>query len=381
MRFDPDIQILEQTVRHRDPSFRLVDPSLLAAHLAALQDAQLGNETFLLAAMRLMALSGNGHSRVLPHLAIQTLPLRFLALAGDIILTRGEEQANGTVLQSVNGVPVSVLCDAARPYLSGTPQRQCALAPMLMAWPAALREIGVDLSAGHVAYGLAKADGSSLELACSIDGLVPAVQIYPIHETGSDESTAPHLQVMAHDAQSLHIRLHSLKDVPTAAIQAAISKVEAVPKFNLVFDLRGNPGGSFFHPLPLIDSLATRWRGERCVVLVDKFTFSAAIVCVALLIHRLGDRAVVMGEAMGDGLRFFAEGGTDPLPASKSQLRYSDALHDWETGIGDATTPPEIADKLVGVGPPNIIPIAVSAHDMWAGLDPMLNAALNALHT
>jgi hypothetical protein len=138
--------------------------------------------------------------------------------------------------------------------------------------------------------------------------------------------------------------------LPAAMGRAAGQITATAPSF-LVIDLRGNTGGDFLTTLPLINAISTARKLRDCVVLVDKFTFSAAIVFVALLKHRLGERLTVVGEEMGDGLRFFAEGGTITLPQSKAALRYSTAFHDWETGIAASTTPPEIIEQLVAAGP------------------------------
>ena len=85
-------------------------------------------------------------------------------------------------------------------------------------------------------------------------------------------------------------------------------------------------------------------------MLVDKFTFSAAIVFAAILKHRLGKRLSLIGEEMGDGLTFFAEGGTIELSSSGAAVRYSMAFHDWAGGRTDETTPAEIAERMVPVG-------------------------------
>lgn len=63
--------------------------------------------------------------------------------------------------------------------------------------------------------------------------------------------------------------------------------------------------------MPLIDAISEGAQDRRVGVLVDKFTFSAAIVFVAILKHRLGARLKLIGEEMGDGLTFFAEGGNN----------------------------------------------------------------------
>jgi hypothetical protein len=120
-----------------------------------------------------------------------------------------------------------------------------------------------------------------------------------------------------------------------------------------LIDVRGNTGGNFLKTMPLIDAISEN-AGRQVVVLVDKFTFSAAIVFVAILKHRLGRRLTLIGEEMGDGLMFFAEGGLLDLPISGAVVRYSSAFHDWENGTSNETTPTEIARQMVPAGKLNL---------------------------
>lgn len=71
------------------------------------------------------------------------------------------------------------------------------------------------------------------------------------------------------------------------------------------------------------------------------------IVFAAILKHRLGKRLALIGEEMGDGPAFFAEGGTIELSSCGAAVRYSTAFHDWAGGGTDETTPAEIAERLV----------------------------------
>jgi hypothetical protein len=105
--------------------------------------------------------------------------------------------------------------------------------------------------------------------------------------------------------------------------------------------------------MPLIDAISES-ANKQVVMLVDKFTFSAAIVFVAILKHRLGNRLKLIGEEMGDALTFFAEGGLLELSTSGAVVRYSSAFHDWKNGTTDDTTPPEIARKIVPAGSLNL---------------------------
>ncbi|WP_241560120.1 hypothetical protein [Solirhodobacter olei] len=59
---------------------------------------------------------------------------------------------------------------------------------------------------------------------------------------------------------------------------------------------------------------------------------------------------MLIGEEMGDGLTFFAEGGTIDLSSSGAVVRYSSAFHDWAGGRIDETTPADIAERIVPVG-------------------------------
>ncbi len=144
----------------------------------------------------------------------------------------------------------------------------------------------------------------------------------------------------------------------------------------MIVDLRGNPGGDFFGAAAMARRLPAVTGGAPVAALVDKFTFSAALVTAALLKVHAGARLV--GEEMGDGARFWAEGGTEDLPVSGLAIRYSDGWHDWQDGRADPLlTPAEIAAEMVAAGSlgPDIEAAAAGA-DLAAGRDPALAAAL-----
>jgi hypothetical protein len=116
-------------------------------------------------------------------------------------------------------------------------------------------------------------------------------------------------------------------------------------------------------------------------LLIDKFTFSAAIVFTAILKHRLGERLVLIGEEMGDGLTFFAEGGTIDLSSSGAAVRYSTAFHDWAGGRTDETTPAEIAERIVPTGTLELDRVWVAHSDDVETLDRFCREVLDSLNT
>jgi hypothetical protein len=375
--FAADIALITQVVRGRDPAFAHADPVALDRALAALPEAQ-ERDAFLLAAMRVMALGDNAHSRVIPNGAVHVLPLRLVALGRGVCVTQGGPV--GGMLVSVNGVRVETLLARAAPLLAGPPARQRVIGALLLAWPAALSALGAGVEdvTHYVVEG-----GTAIDLNHA--GLVAAETLYPAREKGGrapeGNLTAGFVTVEEPAPGLRHLRLRDLHDPSGTAlpaeVAAAVAKV-AVHDGPLIIDLRGNPGGNFMQALLLVEAICARPRAA--VLLLDLFTFSAAIVTAAILKARLGDALRLVGELPGDRLRFWAEGDNTRLPDSGAVLRHSDAWHDWESGRPDATTPPEIAALMVGAGPLRIDrPALTMARDLAEGRDPALETALSML--
>lgn len=333
----------------------MIDRCLREARHAAREGSK---DAFLLSAMRLLALPGNGHTRLIPNDSISVLPLRLVSVGATVQVTASAlaTPAPKGELIAVNGTPLARIDAAADKYLAGTRQRKRVIGSLLLVWPHALAHLGFSSHPDRTVYRVKDANGQITDLALENERIVPASLLYPRNEHGkADPAWKPEGFVAVGDWQGLGLSLalpsffdpgeRALSD----AIAGAAAHLRSCPNRNLVLDLRGNTGGNFSRSLPLIDAICDSARG-RVAVLVDKFTFSAAIVFVAILRHRLGRRLILIGEEMGDGLVFFAEGGLLELPTSGAVVRYSTAFHDWETGTPDDTTPAEIARHLVPAG-------------------------------
>lgn len=360
--FTPDLDLILDVVERTDPSFAAVDPPVLNAHIedARRHASEPAHEQFLLSVMGLLALPRNGHTRLIPNDAISVLPLRFVTRGRAVYLTRTSPALSGCApakLLAVNGTAVAEIERAAAGLLAGTWQRQRAIGPLLFAWPAALDDLGYGSGRGQTRYRLQSADGRIRDMDIDHGDAVLASDFYPGNEHGHEDPDG-HFNGFAdvHDyaEHGFALRLPSFFDPGRQAFPEAMETtaayVRARPRDFALIDVRGNTGGDFLLTLPLIEALTDSARHKGRAVVVDKFTFSAAIVFVALLKHRLGRKLTIIGEGMGDGLRFYAEGGMIPLPNSGAILRHATALHDWETGTVDKTTPPDIADHIVPVG-------------------------------
>lgn len=367
----------------KDTAFQGVAAADLDAAEARLAQAAT-IDGFRLEAMRMLALGRNGHSRAIANAAVRVAPIRLVWLADGPCLVEGPQA--GARLLAVNGISVAEIFARLRPYLAGTDQRARALAGFMLAWPPAVA-LATDEPTAPV-YSFATVNEERVELAAAYT--VPAVSLYPVWERGvadrliadqgiADDSEARRGTFLRQLAgQVPYVRIGDLGAAPPSATAAQLSAIatEIRGARRLVVDLRGNPGGDFFGVAAFARNLPEVAPGVALAVLVDKFTFSAALVAAALLKFYAGGRLV--GEEMGDAAAFHAEGGTAVLPQSGLSIRYSDGWHDWADGKADPVlTPPDIAREMVPAG--SLTPAMVvtpTGADLAAGRDTTLAAAL-----
>ncbi len=367
MRFPRDRALIEETCR-TDTAMAEVDPVLVAKHLSPL-DAD-DHDIFLLAAMALFALAGNGHTRLMPNSAVETFPLR-LVWSDAGLWAMGDTPAE---VVTINGIPVETIFQRLTPFLAGTPARQRVIGGLPMAWPAALTRAGVpDVDA--IRYEMTNGTERRFEAS----DLAPALTHYPIFETGSPDGASDPFATFQHP-NTLRLSRFTTSDTDDlpARLSQAIETIETFQPGPVIIDLRGNPGGNYRAHLPILDALNPRAKHHRIGVLVDRFTFSAAIVFAALCKHDLN--ATIMGEDMGDSEVFHAEGDTTELPDTGAKLRWSDGYHDWLNGTARPSTPPEIAAEMTACGTLAPVLNTVTPPDALAkGRDPAWTAAMDHL--
>ncbi|MTI03286.1 peptidase S41 [Roseibium sp. RKSG952] len=364
MSLTEDLDLILETALPTDLSFRQIERAVIDNCISETRRyASEGSiEAFLMSAMRLLALPQNGHTRLIPNDAISVLPLRFVSVGRSVQVIGappGITAPRGKLI-AVNGATLSQIEAIAEKFLAGTCQRKRVIGPILLAWPYALTRLGFSSNSGTTEYRVQGENGQITNLKVENGNTVPGSMLYPRNEHGkADPAWEPQTFVEFKDWQDLglSIALPSFFDPSESALPKAISDaadhVRACSDKTLLIDVRGNTGGDFLLTMPLIDAISQS-ASKQIVVLVDKFTFSAAIVFVAILKHRLGNRLKLIGEEMGDGLTFFAEGGLLDLPMSGAVVRYSSAFHDWKNGTSDETTPADIAQQIVPAGELNL---------------------------
>lgn len=114
-------------------------------------------------------------------------------------------------------------------------------------------------------------------------------------------------------------------------LQATLVQARATPPRNLVLDLRFDVGGDIDMTRDFLREIVQLATG-RIYVLVGRYTFSAGIVSAAAARHDGGSRVTLVGEQVGDRLRFWSEGVHACLPNSHYCLRPTTGLWDLEQG-------------------------------------------------
>jgi hypothetical protein len=126
-------------------------------------------------------------------------------------------------------------------------------------------------------------------------------------------------------------------------LKETLSDLRASPVQNLIFDLRFDVGGDISQSRNFLREITQVVPG-RIYVLISPYTFSAGIVSAAALKHDAGPRVTLVGEEVGDRLRFWSEGEPNCLPNSHFCLRPTSGL--WDLVHGCNTEPECYGDQF-----------------------------------
>ena len=146
---------------------------------------------------------------------------------------------------------------------------------------------------------------------------------------------------------------------------------------SVVIDVRFNTGGSHEQTVKITKGIPA-WFGsaKNIYILTGPATFSAGIFTAARLKYFSGERAVIVGEPAGEGLRTWSEGPRFTLPNSKLQVKAATAFHDFAEDDFDFGKT-YFTDLFHGVAAGDIdvdLPVPISFQDYLFGHDPVLEA-------
>lgn len=350
--------------------------SLIEATIA--RGERLSDESFLLTLLRVAALSRNAHEGV--HggpLPSTRLPIRMIWFSDSLVVARASQEYQallGARVERIEGLAPDELLSALRPYSGGTNEYVRWNSLWLVELGGMLHAAGVARDPQGLALRIRRRDGSMEDVrlpfvsrAAAASGASPPRlwssaayaserahgwrsalkdNVQPLY-LQEDEEPFRIVRLPERDALYVQFRANSTADAGGKDIQAFVASVRAAvaslkPR-NLVLDLRFDIGGDIDQTRGLARELVGAVPG-RLFVLIGPYTFSAGIVFAAAMKREGEGRVMLVGDTVGDRLRFWSEGRQVCLPRSAICLRQSDGL--WDLIAGCGTHPNCYGDRL-----------------------------------
>lgn len=366
---------------------------------------------FVLALAQVVALADNGHTLMVsrgraPGMA--RVGLRLAPFGRDFFVVRAtttNAALLGGQVVAINGVPIAQVRDSAHTLVGGIAAWRDRMAPQFFESPGQLHAMGLGRTPTEATYRLRLPDGSTRDVPLGIEGtaapsdrqgmtavlnpeapagwqtlLAPSRAPWSLQEFGSTmrRRDAPEL-----DAVVIQLRANTNGALPIATFLGESDSIrKAAGRSNIVLDMRMNGGGNLQLTRDWMQSIVSRLPpAGRVVVLTSPWTFSAAISSVGYLKQSGGARVVLVGEAPGDRMNFFAEGRPVTLPNSGAMFLTATERHDYATGCrGFTDCHRPVAGFPIAV--PNLEPEVAAPwlfESYRAGRDPGMEAAARIL--
>jgi len=317
----------------------------------------------------------DGHQFALPLNGSQgpALPLTVYEFTEGVTITAAaspNEDLVGTRVVAIEGTPIEDVLAAIEPLVPRDgPATVPAFRPIFLPRTEVLRGLGI-------------AGEGPMEITVERDGREAVESVEPVPfddyrawlgDRGMQQLPATDRLRYLTDPEPLTIELLEngvlyvrYRSVQSPAVDEARDLVESGAVRRLVLDLRQNPGGDNTTYGPLLelvrDFAADHPRELR--VLIDRVTFSAAANLSADIERRTD--AVFVGEPTGGGVNFWDDVTFVRLDALPVPMQVGVSTRYWEFADPD--------DPRLAIEPDE--PVAASAEDYFAGIDPALEAAL-----
>ena len=353
-----------------------------------------------------IALANNGHSRLYllrNRQELRRLPIRLWWFDDGLYVVRAAEPQRrllGCRVDAIEGVPSRLARDRAAPLYAGTPGWKEYMSVYSLTSPETLHGIGIAGDIDHVAFSLSGCAAAGRQVLEPL----PLVRSREVVEAWWDlspafqapgpgwahvldgrkaklplalRSQANYWFDYAPDSGILYFqynRSEQAKEESTEAFGARLlAEIDRRRPRAFVLDLRFNTGGNLAYAERLMETLAQRSAGIPRFVITGRTTFSAGI-SAAVPWRRPG--VVFVGEAPGEGLDFWSEGGNIPLPYSGLDAHFANGFHSYSPAPCPLGTWCRDA-RIDGLEPH--LPASASFADYKSGRDPAMEAIKDAL--
>ena len=333
------------------------------------QAGHLTTAQFDLAIARMTALADNGHSTVYPDVYRRRhnrLPCALYHFSDGYYIVRARPACQGLLgarLLGIDGHPTAQIVDRMFQYVAGPrthyDQDQ---SPFLLESPELLNAAGIAAAADHVTLRVLLQDGTEQDMPMSADPPEDSAErklqwwVYSILDLNSKSipaTVSDWKSVLPADAR-LPLFLTDVTDPfrtaswpgiyyaafrsnmsdpdhPIGPFVAGIKQAISTQKPRVVIlDLRFDQGGDFTTTASLMSAITALTPSIAHVyVLISGWTFSAGETSVALAKEHGGDKVTLVGEPLGDRMRFWGEGSNLTLPNSGLVVHYATGMHDY----------------------------------------------------
>lgn len=323
---------------------------------------------FRAALMSVDALADNGHSRVEgdSHLAEPDLPIRVAAFSDGLYIMRAaasQVELLGGRVTAIDGQSIDAVMMKLERLRGGVPEWR-----RLMAVEYLVRQdllFGTDVARDPRRSEWTVETPTGAIVTQGLDAFTPSdIGQLPATRWLSSERSAggaeawrsvepsaalpPSLVDFNNSFRSLalpgtcahFVQLKSNADQGGVSIKAFLAGTEQELRrrrpCNVILDLRFDSGGDYLNTYRFarhLPDLIPKW--GRVIVLTGPATFSAGITTVVALKHADPERVVIVGQAVGDRLQFFSEGGRACLPHHPLCVAYETGKHDYQHACTD----------------------------------------------
>ncbi len=349
---------------------------------------------------RCVAMANNGHTTI--HLSwMDKIPLRFYWFKDGLYIIKTDSSSSnylGAKILKINSIAIEDVQKKLSPYLSGIDNWKKYTATNYLSSPEILNGIGlterdsmkITLVIGkdtlEVPFGTKEMENSKYEYETWSDLYPDSTEMGWRHMLGTNENLPLYLKHMKDgvfykflDAEkiayfsinALWYRCPDFED----KIKTFIDELKTKTAYTVVFDLRYYTGGNYLIPLKLATKPPKIIDDDKKIYLItSRMTFSAGLVTAARIKHFAENKIVVVGEEVGDHLKFWAEGDYYKLPNSEIEIQDSESKHDWQDNTFEIGTTFWI-NAFYGVGAKDLHvdePIRLSFRDYTDRKDPIL---------
>jgi hypothetical protein len=370
---------------------------------------------FELGVARALAQADNVHTNVSPiarRARVNALPLRFAWFSDGLYVVLADvphAELLGARVTHIDGRPVEQVVEMLDPYFGGHAGRARWISTLTMESPELLHAAGIARQPLQLQIAFVLPSGA--QVLRPVAAMAPFsdramrryggdLLEYVVPDPVTDEwrhlmqaETPPLYLSRPEDpffaewleteaGPGLYLQLEMTMDVGEHSLgdfqSQVLAELDGRDARFVVVDLRHNGGGTV--DAGFSRSVTQRLAADAMVfVLTSPQTFSGGITEAAYFKHFGGERALVLGEPVGDHLVFWANGGTPMvLPNSGIPLNVWVAKEDWENGCDDwwlCFWPTMLTDVGVGTLEPDV-PVSLSFEAYRAGRDPVLERAL-----